>query len=78
MLSLLLFKSIFAGVIESLTKMSGACEFPKGAGRWAATKNDESRLTLLLRETVDCPSRHSSCFLKREGSRCFGSEIFPN
>jgi hypothetical protein len=37
-----------------------------------------SPLTLLLRETVDCPSRRSSCFLKREGSRCFGSENFQN
>jgi hypothetical protein len=32
------FKNTFTGVIESPTKMSGACEFPKGAGKWTATK----------------------------------------
>src|SRR5262249_19844416 len=37
-----------------------------------------SLLTLLLRETVNCQSRQSNCFLIQEGSRCFGSEIFPN
>jgi hypothetical protein len=33
-----LFKNTFTGVIESPTKMSGACEFPKGTGKWTATK----------------------------------------
>ena len=33
-----LFKNTFTGVIESPTKMSGACEFPKGSGKWTATK----------------------------------------
>jgi hypothetical protein len=32
------FKNTFTGVIESPNKMSGACEFPKGAGKWTATK----------------------------------------
>ena len=32
------FKNTFTGVIESPTKMSGACEFPKGSGKWTATK----------------------------------------
>jgi hypothetical protein len=38
MLSFLLFKSIFTGVIESPTKMSGAVEFVKGPARWTAAK----------------------------------------
>ena len=32
------FKNTFTGMIESPTKMSGACEFPKGSGKWTATK----------------------------------------
>jgi hypothetical protein len=32
------FKNTFTGVIESPIKMSGACEFPKGTGKWTATK----------------------------------------
>jgi hypothetical protein len=32
------FKNTFTGVIESATKMSGTCKFPKGAGKWTATK----------------------------------------
>jgi hypothetical protein len=32
------FKNTFSGVIEAATKMSGACEFPKGPGKWNATK----------------------------------------
>jgi hypothetical protein len=32
------FKNTFTGVIESPTRMSGACEFPKGPGKWTATK----------------------------------------
>jgi hypothetical protein len=32
------YKNTFTGAIESPTKMSGACEFPKGTGRWTATK----------------------------------------
>jgi hypothetical protein len=32
------YKNTFTGVIESPTKMTGACEFPKGPGKWTATK----------------------------------------
>jgi hypothetical protein len=32
------FKNTFTGMIESPIKMSGDCEFPKGAGKWTATK----------------------------------------
>ncbi len=32
------FKNIYNGTIESATKMSGTCEFPKGPGKWTATK----------------------------------------
>jgi hypothetical protein len=32
------YKNTFTGAIESPTKMSGACEFPKGSGKWTATK----------------------------------------
>jgi hypothetical protein len=28
----------YTGTIESPTKMSGSCEFPKGPGKWTATK----------------------------------------
>ena len=32
------YKNTFSGVIESPTRMTGACEFPKGSGKWTATK----------------------------------------
>jgi hypothetical protein len=32
------YKNAFTGTIESPTKMTGACEFPKGPGKWTATK----------------------------------------
>ena len=32
------YKNTFTGTIESPTKMSGAVEFPKGTGKWTATK----------------------------------------
>jgi hypothetical protein len=32
------FKNTFTGAIESPTKMTGVCEFPKGSGKWTATK----------------------------------------
>jgi hypothetical protein len=32
------FKNTFTGVVESPIEMSGACEFPKGSGKWTATK----------------------------------------
>ncbi|MBS1786889.1 MAG: hypothetical protein JST85_04170 [Acidobacteria bacterium] len=32
------FKNTFTGTIESSTKMVGTCEFPKGPGKWIATK----------------------------------------
>jgi hypothetical protein len=32
------YKNTFTGAIESPTKMTGACEFPKGTGKWTATK----------------------------------------
>jgi hypothetical protein len=32
------YKNTFTGAIESPTKMTGACEFPKGPGKWTATK----------------------------------------
>jgi len=32
------YKNTFTGAIESPAKMSGACEFPKGSGKWTATK----------------------------------------
>jgi hypothetical protein len=32
------YKNTFTGAIESPAKMSGACEFPKGPGKWIATK----------------------------------------
>ena len=32
------YKNTFTGAIESPTKMSGAAEFPKGPGKWTATK----------------------------------------
>jgi hypothetical protein len=51
---------------------------PEEARLAARLKSNQALLTLLLRETVNCPGRHSSCFLKPEGSRCFGSEIFPD
>ncbi len=28
----------YTGTIESSTKMTGTCEFPKGQGKWTATK----------------------------------------
>jgi hypothetical protein len=28
----------YTGAIESPTKLSGACEFPKGPGKWTAAK----------------------------------------
>jgi hypothetical protein len=32
------FKNTFTGTLESATKMTGTCEFPKGPGKWTATK----------------------------------------
>jgi hypothetical protein len=32
------FKNSFTGTIDSPTKMTGNCEFPKGPGNWTATK----------------------------------------
>ena len=32
------FKNTYTGTIESATKMAGTCEFPKGPGKWTATK----------------------------------------
>ena len=32
------YKNIFTGVIESPTRMSGDVEFPKGPGKWTATR----------------------------------------
>lgn len=32
------FKNIYTGTIESASKMAGTCEFPKGLGKWTATK----------------------------------------
>jgi hypothetical protein len=32
------YKNTYTGTIESPTKMSGAAEFPKGPGRWTATR----------------------------------------
>jgi hypothetical protein len=32
------FKNTYTGTIESPTKMAGVVEFPKGPGKWAATK----------------------------------------
>ncbi len=32
------YKYPYTGTIESPTKMTGACEFPKGPGKWTATK----------------------------------------
>ena len=32
------YKNNYAGTIESPAKMSGTCEFPKGGGKWTATK----------------------------------------
>ncbi len=32
------FKLDFTGKIDSATKMSGAAQFPKGPGKWSATK----------------------------------------
>jgi hypothetical protein len=32
------YKNTFTGTIESPTKMTGTCEFPKGPGKWTATK----------------------------------------
>ena len=32
------YKNTYTGTIESPTKMTGACEFPKGPGKWTATK----------------------------------------
>ena len=32
------FKNTYSGTIESANKMSGTCEFPKGPGKWTATK----------------------------------------
>ncbi|HKQ75487.1 MAG TPA: hypothetical protein VJ810_17440 [Blastocatellia bacterium] len=32
------YKNSFTGAIESPDKMTGGCEFPKGSGKWTATK----------------------------------------
>lgn len=32
------YKNTYSGTIESPSKMTGACEFPKGPGKWTATK----------------------------------------
>ena len=32
------YKNNFTGTIESPAKMSGTCEYPKGQGKWTATK----------------------------------------
>jgi hypothetical protein len=32
------FKNTYTGTIESATKISGTCEFPKGPGKWTASK----------------------------------------
>jgi len=32
------YKNTFTGTIESPTKMTGTCEFPKGSGKWTATR----------------------------------------
>jgi hypothetical protein len=32
------YKNNYTGTIESPAKMAGTCEFPKGGGKWTATK----------------------------------------
>ena len=32
------YKNTYSGTIESANKMAGTCEFPKGPGKWTATR----------------------------------------